>query len=217
MITLLEKNVKGIGKNNSRKKPKKHRHKPWVTGKLLNLCKKKNELFKIFIQNRTARNEEIYKKMKMKVKKALVDAEQYYHQKRLEESKHNMKRYWSVLNDAIGKPRRKQAGSKYFLDETGKSFTDSKEIANEFNNFFTKVGKNLAAKIIKPKEMYTKYMKENCATSIFLQPTDEIEIRKVIMKCEGKTSTDINGISMKLIKRIAPKIIVPWSELDMEV
>ena len=145
----------------------------------------------------------------MKVKKALVDAEQYYYQKRLEESKHNMKRYWSVLNDAIGKPKRKQAGSKYVMDETGKSFTGSKEIANEFNNFFTKVRKNLAGKIIKPKEKYTRYIMENCATSIFLQPTDEIEIRKVIMKCEGKTSTDINGISMKLIKRIAPKIIVP--------
>ena len=52
-------------------------------------------------------------------------------------------------------------------------------------------------------------MKENCATSIFLQPTDEIEIKKVIMKCEAKTSSDINGISMKVVKRIAPKIIVP--------
>ena len=50
-----------------------------------------------------------------------------------------MKRYWSVLNDPIWKPKRKQKGSKYFMDETGKSFTDSKEIANEFNNFFTKV------------------------------------------------------------------------------
>ena len=60
-----------------------------MTGKLLTVCRKKNKLFKIFIQNRTTRNEEKYGKIKMKVTKTLVNAEQYYYQKRIQESKLN--------------------------------------------------------------------------------------------------------------------------------
>ena len=60
-MDLIER-IDCIRKNNSRKNPKKYRHKPWMTGKWINLCRKKDELFKLFIQNRTTRNQEIYKK-----------------------------------------------------------------------------------------------------------------------------------------------------------
>ena len=56
-----------------------------------------------------------------------------------------MKETWKTINNVIGRGQRR-ALSKQFKNQSGEMITDSKCIADEFNDFFVNVGPNLAAK-----------------------------------------------------------------------
>ena len=60
------------------------------------------------------------------------------------------------------------------------TITDSKSIANLFNNHFTSIAKNIKQKIIASKSKYSYYLKIPCQQTFFLVPTNEQEVLKCI-------------------------------------
>ena len=44
---------------------------------------------------------------------------------------------------------------------------------------------------------------------MFLTPVDEIEVSRVVESCKNKLSTDSNGLSMYIVKRIIATIVTP--------
>ena len=71
--------------------------KPWFTLGLRNACKKKNMLYRRFLQNRRI-NETKYKVYKNKLTTILRLAEKEYYDKLLEKNKCNVKLMWHTLN-----------------------------------------------------------------------------------------------------------------------
>ena len=63
-------------------------------------------------------------------------------------SKNNAKKIWGVMKELIGKIRNTESSlPKTLFIEKNKYITEIKDIAEEFNDFFTNVGPNLAKKV----------------------------------------------------------------------
>ena len=80
-----------------------------------------------------------------------------YYVNRLEQHKSDMRRTWSTINDILNKNRQKKLTPNYIVVKD-KKIMSSVEIANQFNNFFSNIGKNLSEKyvvILKKKHVST--------------------------------------------------------------
>ena len=74
-------------------------------------------------------------------------------------------------------------------------------MANEFNEYFCKIGRNMAATIECDKNsLYTDYLNIPIHTSFKLFTTDEIVIHNIIQNLNSKSSFGHDGISTKLLK-----------------
>ena len=81
-----------------------------------------------------------------------------------------MKETWKTLNNVLGRNKLIKLPD-FFKDLDGNKITDSKKIANNFNDFFTNIGTKLANKISSPDSNYVSPLKsKNQQNSIFLNP-----------------------------------------------
>ena len=125
--------------------------KPWFTTGLRNACKKKNNLYRKFLQCRTKSAEERYKVYKNKLTTILRNSEKMYYSTLLDKEKNNIKGTWKILNTIIRKGQHSSPLPDKFMSN-GKTVTHKKDIANGFNDFFVNVGPNLAKYINIPNE-----------------------------------------------------------------
>ena len=89
--------------------------------------------------------------------------------------------------------------------------SNSREIANEFGEYFSSVGKTFANKIEKSNKTVDEYNAKitRHKKSLYLYPTNEKEISSLIQALPSKDSSGYDGISNKLLKKLGPSIIRP--------
>lgn len=81
-----------------------------------------------------------------------------------------------------------------------------------FNEFYINVGPKLASEIdLNGVDIqFDTYLKDlDVKTSMFLSPSNEDEISKIINDFKSKSSQDVNGISMALVKKVKDFITKP--------
>ena len=121
--------------------------------------------------------------------------------------KNVMKKTWSKINEIITKKRKVPDLPKYFLDNDT-ILTDNLEIANCFNNFFTKVGPSLARSIKTPaNKSYQDYLKQSIPSTFSFNTVTPINVSSITKKLKPKTSSGHDGLSTVLLKYIADEII----------
>ena len=76
------------------------------------------------------------------------------------------------------------------------------EISNEFNNFFTNIGNEISNSIYPTIKTYNDYVpiNQNIPT-LDLGNTGPIHIADIVKSLQPKKSTDVEGLSMYLIKK----------------
>ena len=90
---------------------------------------------------------------------------------------------------------------------------NAKEIANQFGKYFSTVGEDYANKVPtshKSSHHYTQKIPRNLST-IFLTPTNKIDIGNLIRSLPNKTSSGHDEITNILLKKLAPNISLPLS------
>ena len=86
--------------------------------------------------------------------------------------------------------------------------SDPVSIANCFNNYFVSIGPTLASKLPKQHISHRDFLPERTTASLFLEPTDEVEIKKIIRNLkEGAPGQD--GITADNKKCITDHIASP--------
>ena len=191
---------------------KSKQHSPWLTKGLENACKKKNLLYKLYMKNRTKEAETRYKTYKNKLVSIIrVKKKDYYHQQ-LEQHKSNIQGTWKILNSIIKKGKVKNVYPNQFKKDN-LIIHESKEIVNEFNNFFVNVGPTLASAIEEQRDadgLNERNIKSN-PSSIFIRKVQESEIVEIVKQFKNKRSTDHNDIDMMLVKEIIYSIVTPFT------
>ena len=184
---------------------------PWMTKGLL---KSSNKLTKLHVNSiKSGPNSPLRLKYKMyrntfnKLKrKAKFD----YFNGIIENAKHDSAKLWKILNKMISSKRNKMDIPNAFL--INDELTDDPElIANGFCSYFTNVGKEFASKIPDPNSTFDSHLKEPSNETLFVNPTNAVEIQKILQSMKPKRSFGHDGVNSWLLKKLSNSISLPIS------
>lgn len=190
----------------------KHKNNMWIThGIIRSICYRDSMLLKL---NKSTLDSPEYFTLKLNIatynkilKKLIREAKIDYYKRKFDEYKQDIKKTWKTISEVLCKSSKKSNPINE-IKINGNLITNSQDICNGFNNFFTNIGPNLASSI-KPKEniQYSSYLKKVISSSFSFELVDEEDIVKTINSLKTKESTGHDGISTKILKTIGPYII----------
>ena len=99
---------------------------------------------------------------------------------------------WKELGNLLNTKKKSKGNSIIKLSINNQEITKDKNIANALNNYFTKIGKNLADKVRRERnDLFKHYLTDPIGESLFLQPTNNSEVLKEINELKNKATIDI--------------------------
>ena len=147
--------------------------RPWIMKGLMKCSKKQLKLYRDAIKSKSdlkfrkyIEYRNIYKKIKRK-------CEINHYQEQCIKFKSNTKRLWEMINNVTRKTRNKKCViNKIKCDNI--EVSNSNQIANSLNNYFSSVGKNYARRICKGDHDITHYLNKMTRNdkSVYFYPTD---------------------------------------------
>ena len=79
-----------------------------------------------------------------------------------------------------------------------------------FNNFFINIGSNLVRNInINHNKSFQTYFTKHIISSFYFSLVNENEVNTILKSLRTKTSSEYDGISVKLLKLLSPALIGP--------
>ena len=175
-----------------------HRVNDYMTAGLLVSRKNKLNLHKKSITEPSETNLSRYKTYRNLYNKLIRASKKMYFDYKFRKNRKNPKQTWSLINEALGTTKNSEKISK--ISVNGVTITSDQEIANEFNNFFGRVGKEISESVSRTSTKPEKYLLPNNAPDIELYELSPDSVINLIKLFTPKSSTDIDGISLKLLK-----------------
>ena len=127
-----------------------------------------------------------------------------YYSTKLANQKNNPKQAWKT-NGLLG--RQKQQSTINELHVDGEILINIEDIAEGFNDYFSKIGPQLANKIESSNYKFEEYMPNNIKSQFAtFQPTTVSTVYKLLCKLSSNKATGIDKISSKTLKIAAPII-----------
>lgn len=169
----------------------KKTRKPWVTPELLSLIKKRDRLFRKFVNSKCPEALREFKTHRNRVTKELRTAKNRYHYNLLTSSNQQSGDVWRRLNQMFGK-------SPEILTKLMNNGVEisGEHLANAFNDHF------LSLVSASSGGDYYSFMEPSCQQTVFLEPVSESEIVTTFIGLKNSTCTDIMGLQVKPIKHV---------------
>ena len=189
-----------------------HKINHFMSKGLLISRQKKNELFKTSVSKRDTESIESYKIYRNIYNRLIKASKKLYYEDHLSRNKKNPKKIWELLTEvSVGN---KVTNKIERITVEGNSIEEPKQIAEHFNNFFSKIGREISESVLPTEKTATSYIPENNEIPTFsLGNTGPVHVTEFIKLFEPKKSKDFNGVSMQLLKFIATEISVPLSHI----
>ena len=147
------------------------------------------------------------------LKKAIREAKIQYHDDLFSQYRNDIKKTWQTISNIICKSNAtRKTLDKIIVDS--KVIKDKEEICNKFNYFFANIGPKLATQI-KPisNKTYDTFLKRRVLMSFSFTLVNENDVLKLLASLRTKNSVGVDGISMKLLKKLSPVLINPLTLL----
>ena len=125
----------------------------------------------------------------------------------LSKHKSNLKKTWQIMKDIINKNKSKKPPPEYF-EINNKKVSDRKQIVEGFNQFYVNIGPNLCKSLPMNNSNPVTYLKDRNINSMFIEPTDENEVRRIIMTLKD-SAVGWDDISANIIKKCTEYILMP--------
>lgn len=186
----------------------KFKDKPWITKSIKKSSRHKEYLYKIWINTPTNYNFNKYKIYKNKFNSILKSAKKLYYGKLFE---NNNNKVWDYINSF--KKGKKECASVECIKMGDSTLTDTNQIANAFNKFFSSIGESMNKEFNSDSNRFLEYMPPRINKSIKLSLATESEINNIVQKLSNKASAGIDMISQKMLKTISPYIIPTLTQL----
>ena len=194
----------------------KHKIAPWATLGILKSVKYKDKLYKKLKQTKPTSehfeslniNFRTYSRI---LKRTISLAKKDYYHTQLTLHRKDSRKTWDTIRSLLSANKSKSEFPNFFMVNDTK-ITDDTIIANNFNKFFTNIGKKLAAKINTSNlPAHTEYLTQQVPFTFSFREVNPNDITKIIDKFKSKSSVGFDNISMKLIKKVAVHLSLPLS------
>ena len=186
---------------------------PWMTPGLLKCEKKQKSLYKrLILTNRDEQSKIRYNDYRSVLRQLKRYCKTTYYKDKCVEFKTSTKKLWQLVNKVINKQSNKTNVIESLKIDNIKHYS-SHDITNEFAKYFSTVGKKYANSIKNATRGIKEYLKAitRCNRSLFMQPTHEIEIGKLIRNLPNKTSSGYDDISNLLLKKLEYSVVIPMT------
>ena len=175
-------------------------NKMWINKDYLDMIKKRDYLYVRWKKMPNEYTEQEFKKLKNKVNNKRKQLQKQYTEKRLKETDGDSKKMWRVLNEMCGRSGKKKNKISRILSDNGEEIENNKEIAEEFNKHFSEIGLKLASKI--KNKNTTRFQEEEIQKSMFMDPTDLGEVKKVLEDIRSNCVPGIDNITKQDIIKL---------------
>ena len=201
-ITNNTKQIKIKNKNRSKS--------DWITPSIIKSVNKKHEMYK---KAKKYPNNEIlqmeYKTHKNKLTRIIKNSKKEYFNSLINKNKNSSQNIWHTVN----KIRKKGNAENEIIEikSEGGTISNKLDIVNKFNLHYSTLGEQYANQILLP----TNYREDSevLENSMYLFPTNPIEIIKVIKQLKVKKAPGHDGIRTETLKEISREISKPLSFL----
>ena len=187
---------------------KAFKDKPHITKAIKVSIRKKNDLFKKYINNRNELNETNWKRFRNKTNEIIKKAEKDYYAGIISSHNNSSKNLWKTFGKILNKNKikHKKISSLIINNET---LTEPQDLSHSFNNFFSEIGENLANKFSNQNNSdFKRYLGDPVQHSMLLQKITEFELNNTIKNLKNNNSAGPDEYSTKFIKLSSP-ILVP--------
>ena len=191
---------------------KKILRQPWMTPALLKSSRKKRIMYKKCLgKSKESQTYQNFIKYRNTYNRLTRTSKQNYYASELTKYKYNAKKTWGILNTLIGR-NNTLGGIAESFKINGNITNDKKIISNKFCEFFSEIGNKYASNIPPARKPFYRHLQNNHnARSMFMSPTDEVEVCNIITSMKAKNSSGHDFISSKFIKSIQNSICKPLS------
>jgi hypothetical protein len=186
----------------------KHKICNFLTQELLQARNTKIELHKKYLANPTTESKAAYTKFRNEYNTAIRKRKAQYYEQSLAAS-NSSKKAWEILKEAASLNKSSHRITEIIAN--GTPTTNSTEIANTFNNFFSTVGTKIASSLPNSDVDPLSYCPDlpDTVRHLELEGCGPMLVGNTIKNLVSKNSTDIDGISSKLLKAISYEIERP--------
>ena len=187
--------------------------KPWITKGLLVSIKHKQQLYKTHFVKGNSEQKKFYKKYANKLNRIKFAAKQLYYQNKLENSKFNMFKTWKTVKSLLPSSNKKSSTPEK-IKYNDELFSNPLDVANNFCDYFSKIGLKLASKISSHDDnAFKSYLGKSLSSSLFLCPTTYFEVLQEINSLKNKKSCGYDNIPVYFFKVAAKVLATPLSIL----
>jgi potassium voltage-gated channel Eag-related subfamily H protein 8 len=127
----------------------------------------------------------------------------------------NPKKIWNLLNEISGVKKVCNGTNIPYIEVNGNTINSPQDIANEFNSFFVTAGKNISDNVPPSSRTPESYflLTDDPPPEFNLGNINAQHIRDIVKSFPNKQSTDIDGLSLKLLKFVSNEVCVPLAHI----
>ena len=185
---------------------------PYVTLEIKQLMKRRNNLHRRFLQTRDPNDWQNYKNSRKEIKVILQDAERNYISSEVQQHRDNPSSLWKIISRVIpSKDKEHQVYSK-----------DRHLVAEEFNQYFSSVGRNTAKEALHLADVHDGNVLSNptpipiivvAENQFNLRPVSSATVRAIIISMPSNKSPGPDKINMRVIKDCLHVILEPLTSI----
>ena len=188
------------------------RRSPWLTSGILKSSIQKAKLFRIKLRKPTHLNISQYKNFCSTFNKVKRLAKSLYYIDQLEQNNNDIKQTWTILRQALNKQNNHIPISETFTIN-GNEISDPREIAEQFNIYFSEIGASISTSAPMPVKHYSSHLQGNFPTNLFMRLTNTDEIINITRQFKSKLFEGFDKVSSKLIKETIEHIAMPLTHI----
>ena len=134
-----------------------------------------------------------------------------YFEKTFLENKKNPKKLWWLIKNTTTGTNNQNKIKEILIDN--KTITDSGEMAETFNNYFTNIGTNISSAVPETNVNPLDYIPDENIPDFDIGNTGQIHFLDILKAFESKTSPDFDQISIKWLKFVGHEISIPIAHI----
>ena len=174
-------------------------NKPWINHNILNCIRRRQNLLLLMRQNKVSIV--AYRRYRNYVTNLIRRSKTDYYHNKFTYFRSSTRGTWSLLNSVI-RPSTTNSNDFVGLRVNDRIISDDADIADEFNTYFSNIGKSINESFQTNTSSHKVYLGNSCVNSFFLRPVCNSEIFK-LLKSLKNTGSDINEIPVSVIKSVA--------------
>jgi hypothetical protein len=127
----------------------------------------------------------------------------------------NSKKIWDILNEITGSKSKEKTNNIPLINANGRILNSPLDIANEFNSFFVKAGQNISENVPVTTRTPESFLNPppTPIPDFYIGSTSDIHVSDIIKSFPNKSSLDIDGLSLKLLKFVRNEISTPLAHI----